>query len=75
MAVARPGTSMLELGGFLTPILPAGTTSTQVAVGVTLARTLDQPSRLARTIDQPRSLIRTLNWPSTIGRALQAGKD
>lgn len=75
MAVARPGTSMLELSGFLTPILPAGTTGVQVAVSVTLARTLDQPSRLARTIDQPRSLARTLNWSSTIGRKLQAGKD
>ena len=70
MAVARPGTSMLELGGFLTPILPAGTTAVQVAVSVTLARTLDQPSLLARTLDQPRSLTRTLNWPSTIGREL-----
>ena len=70
MAVARPGTSMLELGGFLTPILPAGTTAVQVAVRVTLARTLDQPSLLARTLDQPLSLTRTLNWPSTIGREL-----
>ena len=50
MAVARPGTSMLELGGFLTPILPAGTTGVQVAVGVTLARTLNWSSRLARTL-------------------------
>ncbi len=75
MAVARPGTSMLELGGFLTPILPAGTTGAQVAVSVTLARTLDQPSLLARTLDQSRSLTRTLSWSSTIGRDLQAGKD
>lgn len=70
MAVARPGTSMLELGGFLTPILPAGTTGVQVAVSVTLARRLDQPSLLARTLDQPRSIARTLDWSLTIQHVL-----
>ena len=62
MAVARPGTSVLELGGFLTPILPAGTTGVQVAVSVTLARTLDQL----------RSIARTLNWSSRLARTLKA---
>ena len=62
MAVARPGTSMLELGGFLTPILPAGTTGVQVAVGVT-----------EMAVARPgTSLARTLNWSSRLARTLKA---
>ena len=74
MATAHPGTSILELGGFLTPILPSGGTGIQISVLVTLERTLDQPSVLTRSLDQPIGLSRTLDWPSLLTRDLKAKK-
>jgi len=71
MATAHPGTSILELGGFLTPILPSGVTLIQTPVRVTLERTLDQPSVLTRSLDQALTIQRTLDWPLILFRNLK----
>ena len=71
MATAHPGTSILEIGGFLTPILPSGMTLVQLPIRTTIERTIDQRSVITRTLNFPGTVKRILNWRSLISRTLK----